>query len=99
MGARDLRAVARTPAQELRDARERRGVVERRSCGGSGEGDSDDLGRLRDLAFQLMAATRQVAMAGDPQQVKAAQEVANVLTGRAPRNPVNPEALQVRSSK
>jgi D-3-phosphoglycerate dehydrogenase len=32
-------------------------------------------------------------------QTKAAQEVASVLTGKAPRNPVNPEVLQVQSSK
>jgi D-3-phosphoglycerate dehydrogenase len=32
-------------------------------------------------------------------QVKAAQEVVAVLSGNAPRNPVNPEAVQVRSSK
>jgi D-3-phosphoglycerate dehydrogenase len=32
-------------------------------------------------------------------QVKAAQEVVAVLTGHAPRNPVNPEVLQVKSSK
>ena len=31
-------------------------------------------------------------------QTKAAQEVAAVLTGRAPRNPVNPEALQGQST-
>jgi D-3-phosphoglycerate dehydrogenase len=32
-------------------------------------------------------------------QTKAAQEVVAVLTGQAPRNPVNPEALQVQSTK
>ena len=32
-------------------------------------------------------------------QTKAAQEVVAVLTGQAPRNPVNPEALQVQTSK
>jgi D-3-phosphoglycerate dehydrogenase len=32
-------------------------------------------------------------------QVKAAQEVVAVLTGHAPRNPVNPEVLQAKSSK
>ena len=32
-------------------------------------------------------------------QTKAAQEVVAVLTGQAPRNPVNPEALQVHTSK
>jgi D-3-phosphoglycerate dehydrogenase len=32
-------------------------------------------------------------------QTKAAEEVASVLTGQAPRNPVNPEALQVESGK
>jgi glyoxylate reductase len=32
-------------------------------------------------------------------QTKAAQEVVAVLMGQAPRNPVNPEALQLQSSK
>jgi D-3-phosphoglycerate dehydrogenase len=32
-------------------------------------------------------------------QTKAAQEVVAVLTGQTPRNPVNPEALQVQTSK
>jgi D-3-phosphoglycerate dehydrogenase len=32
-------------------------------------------------------------------QTKAAQEVVAVLTGQTPRNPVNPEALQVQSTK
>jgi D-3-phosphoglycerate dehydrogenase len=32
-------------------------------------------------------------------QTKAAQEVVAVLMGQAPRNPVNPEALQVQTSK
>ena len=32
-------------------------------------------------------------------QTKAAQEVVAVLKGQAPRNPVNPEALQVQSAK
>jgi len=32
-------------------------------------------------------------------QTKAAQEVVAVLSGQAPRNPVNPEALQVQSTK
>lgn len=32
-------------------------------------------------------------------QTKAAQEVVAVLSGQAPRNPVNPEALQVQTSK
>ena len=30
-------------------------------------------------------------------QTKAAEEVVRVLTGQAPRNPVNPEALKVRA--
>ena len=32
-------------------------------------------------------------------QTKAAQEVVAVLTGQTPRNPVNPEALQVSDRK
>jgi D-3-phosphoglycerate dehydrogenase len=32
-------------------------------------------------------------------QMRAAEEVVSVLSGQAPRNPVNPEVLQVRSSK
>jgi D-3-phosphoglycerate dehydrogenase len=32
-------------------------------------------------------------------QTKAAQEVVAVLTGRPPRNPVNPEALQAKHAK
>jgi D-3-phosphoglycerate dehydrogenase len=32
-------------------------------------------------------------------QTKAAEEVVSVLSGKAPRNPVNPEALQVESRK
>jgi D-3-phosphoglycerate dehydrogenase len=32
-------------------------------------------------------------------QTRAAEEVAAVLSGQAPRNPVNPEVLQVRTSK
>jgi hypothetical protein len=31
-------------------------------------------------------------------QTKAAEEVVRVLTGQAPRNPVNPEALKVARS-
>ena len=32
-------------------------------------------------------------------QTKAAEEVVAVLSGKPPRNPVNPEALQVESKK
>ena len=31
-------------------------------------------------------------------QTKAAEEVVRVLTGQAPKNPVNPEALQAKQS-
>jgi DNA-binding PadR family transcriptional regulator len=40
----------------------------------AGEGD-DDLAALRDLAFQLLGATRQVAVAGSAKQIAAAQEI------------------------
>ena len=32
-------------------------------------------------------------------QTKAAEEVVRVLTGQAPRNPVNPEALKAAAAK
>ena len=31
-------------------------------------------------------------------QIKAAEEVVRVLSGQAPQNPVNPEALKVRAA-
>ena len=40
----------------------------------AGEGD-DELAALRDLAFQLLGATRQVAVAGSAKQLAAAQEI------------------------
>ena len=40
----------------------------------AGEGD-DDLATLRDLAFQLLGATRQVAMTGTAKQIEAAQAI------------------------
>jgi len=40
----------------------------------AGEGD-DDLAALRDLAFQLLGATRQVAMAGSAKQIESAQAI------------------------
>ena len=40
----------------------------------AGEGD-DDLAALRDLAFQLLGATRQVAVAGTAKQIEAAQAI------------------------
>jgi DNA-binding PadR family transcriptional regulator len=39
------------------------------------EGADDDLTALRDLVFQVMAATRQVAHAGSKAQLAAAQEI------------------------
>jgi DNA-binding PadR family transcriptional regulator len=39
------------------------------------EGADDDLVALRDLVFQVMAATRQVAHAGSKDQLAAAQEI------------------------
>jgi DNA-binding PadR family transcriptional regulator len=39
------------------------------------EGADDDLVALRDLAFQVMAATRQVVHAGSKEQLTAAQEI------------------------
>jgi DNA-binding PadR family transcriptional regulator len=40
----------------------------------AGEGD-DDLAALRDLAFGLLGATRQVALAGTTKQIEAAQAI------------------------
>jgi len=40
----------------------------------AGDGD-DDLAALRDLAFQLLGATRQVALAGSAKQIEAAQAI------------------------
>ena len=40
----------------------------------AGEGD-DDLAALRDLAFQLLGATRQVAVTGTAKQIEAAQAI------------------------
>ena len=40
----------------------------------AGDGD-DDLAALRDLAFQLLGATRQVAMAGSAKQIASAQAI------------------------
>jgi DNA-binding PadR family transcriptional regulator len=39
------------------------------------EGADDDLVALRDLAFQVMSATRQVAQAGTSTQLQSAQEI------------------------
>ena len=39
------------------------------------EGADDDLAMLRDLVFQVMAATRQVAHAGTPAQLTRAQDI------------------------
>ncbi len=41
----------------------------------AGEAVDDDLVELRDLVHQVMAATRQVAMAGSTAQIKGAQDV------------------------
>jgi len=40
----------------------------------AGDGD-DDLAALRDLAFQLLGATRQVALAGSAKQIESAQAI------------------------
>jgi len=40
----------------------------------AGDGD-DDLAALRDLAFQLLGATRQVALAGSAKQIESAQTI------------------------
>jgi hypothetical protein len=40
----------------------------------AGEGD-DDLAALRDTAFQLLGATRQVAVAGSTKQIESAQAI------------------------
>ena len=40
----------------------------------AGEGD-DDISELRDLVFQVLGATRQVAHAGTPKQIAAAQTI------------------------
>ena len=74
---------ARSDADEQRPAGVRAHRDRARAGGGAsqldpwetaGEGD-DELAALRDLAFQLLGATRQVAVAGSAKQLAAAQEI------------------------